>query len=461
MTTTLVLPGHIGDRIRDLASGQVESGAVLIVSLVRSPDGDIRLLARELHEVPESSYDMRAEDELLVRSDGYVPALRRADELGGVPIWLHTHPGDGSSPRPSRHDHIVDSQLSDLFRLRADSDFYGALIAGVAGRDLTFTGHLDDGTAKGEIDRLWIVGPRLALYSNDRATDVPVPSLFDRNVRAFGGAVQRVLGDLHVGIVGCGGTGSAVAEQLVRLGVRHLTLVDPDRLSESNITRVYGSTLSDVGRPKVDVVGDHQLDIAPNADVARVPAMLTLESTARRLVGSDVIFGCTDDNAGRMVLSRLATYLLTPVIDCGVLLSSDPNGRLNGIHGRVTVLHPGAACLICRGRVDVARASSELMTPEQRLRLVEEGYAPALAGVEPAVVTYTSTVAGIAVGELIERLTHYGDEPVPNEILLRLHDREMSTNLQSPNPRHYCDPASSKLGLGITEPFLDQVWPEE
>jgi len=45
-----------------------------------------------------------------------------------VPIWMHTHPGEGSSPRSSRHDRKVDSQLSDLFRLRADSAYYGALI---------------------------------------------------------------------------------------------------------------------------------------------------------------------------------------------------------------------------------------------------------------------------------------------------------------------------------------------
>ena len=39
-----------------------------------------------------------------------------------------------------------------------------------------------------------------------------------------------------------GGTGSAVIEQLVRLGVRRLHLFDPDILTASNLTRVYGSS---------------------------------------------------------------------------------------------------------------------------------------------------------------------------------------------------------------------------
>ena len=68
------------------------------------------------------------------------------------------------------------------------------------------------------------------------------------------------------------------------------------------------------------------------------------------------------------------------------------------------------------------------------------------------------TDAAMAVSELIERLTHYGEEPVPNEVLLRMHDREISTNLQTPRSLHYCDPGSGKLGLGDTTPFLEQTW---
>ena len=235
-------------------------------------------------------------------------------------------------------------------------------------------------------------------------------------------------------------------------------MIDPDRLSESNLTRVYGSYPSDVGRPKVDVLAEMIISIAPNAHVEPIISSITKEVSAQRLVDVDVIFGCTDDNAGRLVLSRFSTFLLTPVIDCGVLLSSDIEGRLSGIHGRVTVLHVGGACLVCRSRVDLNRAASEMLTPDERIRRVDEGYAPDLPGVEPAVVVYTTQVAATAVGELIERLTGYGPEPVPNEILLRIHDREISTNSQTPNAGHYCHSDSGKLGIGITDPFLEQTW---
>lgn len=461
MNITIVLSQELADNLIAAAGHALETAGVLLANVVNASDGSTRLLAREIRWVPESAYLRREPDGLSIKSDGYVSALGQAETMGAVPIWVHTHPGADSIPLPSGHDKIVDRQLADLFRLRSGSIYYGAIILSLSSNGaLTFSGHLqsDDGTAA-PIDRLWVVGDRFRLI---RSFNLSLPSLsaaFDRNVRAFGSAIQQSLGDLRVGIVGCGGTGSVVAEQLVRLGVRQFTLIDPDKLSESNITRVYGSTASDVGKPKVDLLADHLKRIAPSTRCEAIASIITIEATAKRLTACDLLFGCTDDNAGRLVLSRVATYLLTPVIDCGVLLTSDSSGRLTGIDGRVTVLAPGQACLVCRGRIDIARASAEMMTPGERTRLQNEGYAPALGRTEPAVVTFTTMVGAVAVSEVLERFIGYGPEPRPNEILLRYHEREISTNLATSRPRHYCNPASGKLGLGITAPFLEQTWP--
>jgi len=134
---------------------------------------------------------------------------------------------------------------------------------------------------------------------------------------------------------------------------------------------------------------------------------------------------------------------------------------LTGIDARVTTLVPGQACLVCRGRIDLARASAELMTPDERVLRIDEGYAPALGRTEPAVVSFTTLVAATAVSELLERLIGYGPNPRPSEVLLRYHEREISTNGALPRERHYCHPASGKTGLGFTDPFLEQAWPNE
>src|SRR6266496_3730251 len=459
MTVTVVLPMSIATELQSAAMLSVETAGVLLPSIATHTRG-LRLFDRDIRWVEDSEYAERESTGLSVKSGGYMQALARAERMGATAIWLHTHPGFGSIPIASTRDNAVDGQIADLFRLRTGSPYYGALIISADHGGFAFTGHLEaqDGTNI-PIAHLWVVGDRLKLVSSIHSPSLGLSTVFDRNVRAFGPAVQETLSRLQIGVVGCGGTGSAVAEQLVRLGVRHICLLDPDRLSSSNVSRVYGSTLADVGMPKVDVLGAHLTRIDPDVVVERLNGAITQEHVAHSLVPCDVLFGCTDDNAGRLVLSRAATYLMVPVFDCGVLISSGSDGRLLGVDGRITIMVPGQGCLICRNRIDLARAATELLSPTERVQRVDEGYAPALGAIEPAVVTFTTAVAAFAVAELLERLIAYGPEPRPSEVLLRFHEREISTNAAPPREGHYCDPATGKLGLGVTKPFLDQTWP--
>src|SRR6266436_5683004 len=264
MTVSIVIPQPLVEELHSVARLSKETAGVMLAGIAQGPNGDIRLLARHMRWVPESAYSRRGWDGLTIRSDGYVPALAEAEALGASCIWVHTHPGQDSSPRASEHDRIVDREIADLFRLRAGSPYYGAMIFSPQSGDLAFTGHLQrEGCAALQVERLWQVGDRWHLIRAVDSELPPLPEIFDRNVRAFGGAIQQTLGDLRIGIVGCGGTGSSVAEQLVRLGVRYLVLIDPDELSESNLTRVYGSGALDIGHPKVQVLAGHLSGINP------------------------------------------------------------------------------------------------------------------------------------------------------------------------------------------------------
>lgn len=460
MTTTLVVPQMLSDEIEAASHIAVETAGVLIATRIAAPNGDTRLLAQSVVWVDDAAYIKRTRTELIVTSEGYVSALAQAAERGAVCLWLHTHPGENGVPSPSLRDEKVDLEIADLFRIRTGTDFYGTIIVSPRKKGIAFSGTVQRKSAATEqIERLWIVGDTWHLTRSVASTLVPLSPIFSRSVLAFGAAVQETLGELRIAVVGCGGTGSAIAEQLVRLGVRHLQLFDADRLSESNITRVYGSTPNDVGKPKVEILQQHLAAIAPTLECSTCDRMITLKDSAKQLSSCDLIFGCTDDNAGRLVLSRLSSYLLTPVIDIGVMLSSDADKNLIGIDGRVTTLTPGAACLVCRNRIDLQRAASELKTPEERKRLEAEGYAPALGNTEPAVVAFTTAVAAASLIELLERLIGYGPTPRPTEVLLRMHDREISANAASPRPGHYCDPVQQKHWLADREPFLEQLWP--
>lgn len=329
MTITLVVSEQVFAEIEAASRLPVETAGVLIATYFVAPNGDTRLLAHDVDWVDETAYVRRTRTELIVKSEGYVPALAKAADRGAVCLWLHTHPGNDGIPSPSLLDEKVDQEIAELFRIRTDSDFYGTVIFSPRRKEVAFSGTVQlKAVAHEQIERLWVVGDTWSLTRSVDVVVKPLSPIFSRSVLAFGAAIQETLGDLRVAVVGCGGTGSAVAEQLVRLGVRHLQLFDADKLSDSNVTRVYGSRPKDVVRPKVEVLQEHLKAIAPSLECFTSQRMITLKDSARQLTSCDLVFGCTDDNAGRLVLSRLSSYFLTPIIDVGVMLSSDSSHNL-------------------------------------------------------------------------------------------------------------------------------------
>jgi ThiF family len=316
-------------------------------------------------------------------------------------------------------------------------------------------GVLPDSTGQVPIGAARVVGDswRLLLPQNDDG----LPVTFDRQIRAFGPDGQRVLTQLRVGIVGAGGTGSAVFEQLVRIGVGKILIIDPDTINDdgSNVTRVYGSTMADVGKAKVDLAKRNADQIGFGTRVTAVTGTINDLATAQLLTTCDVIFGCTDDNRGRVTLARLATWYLIPVIDMGVKLTST-DSTLRGIEGRITSIGPSTGCLQCRGRISAAALQTEVLNPIERERRIEEGYAQGLDDRDPAVIAFTTGVAAHAVSELLQRIFALDDSP-SGELIIRFHRRDIRRNTRSGRPGHWCtDP--NNVGSGDTAPFVGTLW---
>ena len=118
MDATLVMTEPLAREISVATIAPVEMAGVILARAVPHR-AQIRLLAREVHWVPPSQYAHQSSHALSIRPEGYVHALARAEATSTVPIWFHTHPGLESDPRASSHDHVVDAQIADLFRLRS------------------------------------------------------------------------------------------------------------------------------------------------------------------------------------------------------------------------------------------------------------------------------------------------------------------------------------------------------
>ena len=100
-------------------------------------------------------------------------------------------------------------------------------------------------------------------------TDNPI---FDRARLLMGDDVMQTIASRRVIIFGAGGVGSWVAECLIRSGIRHLTIVDSDRICASNVNRQLMATSLTVGEVKVDALRRHLLEISPDADILALPA---------------------------------------------------------------------------------------------------------------------------------------------------------------------------------------------
>lgn len=103
----------------------------------------------------------------------------------------------------------------------------------------------------------------------------------------------RKLTASRVLVVGAGGVGACAAEMLVRAGVGHLTVVDSDKVSESNINRQLPALHSTVGRPKTEVLSERLRDINPSLDLQVIDDFICEENIPQLLGGRS--FDCVAD----------------------------------------------------------------------------------------------------------------------------------------------------------------------
>ncbi len=400
-------------------------------------------VCHRLQPVADRDYAIRRPDQLSIGSRAWVPLARVAAERGLDLLFVHTHPGGYRAF--STADDIAEAALhKDLSLIAPGVQLVAAVVTPQAdGLGFAARHGIDP------VDRVRFAGRQLRILTSGDASRLPDPS-FDRQIRAFGPSGQKVLADLRAAVVGVGGTGSAAAQQLLRLGIGKLIVIDPDISTEPTLTRGWGTRKEDLGHPKVSVITRLGHEIGFRTAVASATGTVTDLHIAQQLRDVDVIFGCTDDHAGRLVLNRLAYWCNIPLVDMGVLITNPDQPR---IETRITYIAPDTACLLCRGRVDPSIARAERLDPIERERLRSEGYVPDIDTPQPAVIAYTTTTAGLAVTELLNRLFGLTD-PQATESLLTLEDARWSTNDRTPRPGCWC----TTNEVQAREPFLGLQW---
>jgi proteasome lid subunit RPN8/RPN11 len=202
--------------------------------------------------VPPEAFIIQRPDQFEVDSNFIVRHVKQARSRSESILLAHSHPGDPDVPIFSYADSRGEGNLYPLLQARLPGRLHGAAVFspdGVTARLVEPTGTVYPAVIR-------VVGRQSRTYTpaNDSVPQAPDP-LRSRQELIWGSHGQGLLRGLTVGIIGAGGTGSLVAQQLIHLGVGHLIVVDPQILGESNIARVVGSHQQYIGRTtKVEIV---------------------------------------------------------------------------------------------------------------------------------------------------------------------------------------------------------------
>ena len=223
---------------------------------------------------------------------------------------------------------------------------------------------------------------------------------FSRNIALFGREGQDKIEAERVGVVGLGGLGSHVVQQLTYLGVRWQAHVDDDFITHSSLNRVVTAHRSDpdVVR-KVEAAERMARAVAADIQLATVAQKLETDEARSVLENCTSIFSCLDDDLARVALIEFSAQRRIPYFDLATDTGADANGAWYG--GRVLFSGEGERCPACMDLLDQREMSRSSMTKEQR-KTDDRIYGvkrDALEGTGPAVVSLNGVVASIGVME--------------------------------------------------------------
>lgn len=220
-------------------------------------------------------------------------------------------------------------------------------------------------------------------------------------LRGFDFDGQEKLKASRVLVVGLGGLGCAAAPYLASAGVGHLTLLDFDTVSFSNLQRQILHSDAKIGMAKVASAQQQLAAINPHCQLEPIDAQLDDAQLSALIARHDAVVDCTDNVDTREQINRLCFQHKVPLI----------SGAAIRMEGQLSVFtwQPGEPCYRCISR----------LFGDQVLSCVEAGVMAPLVGI----------VGAMQAMETLKVLTGFG---TPASAKLLMYDA-MSAEFRSMN----------------------------
>ena len=413
MRTKLRLSGRQWLQLRNhlFPADGCEAVAVALCGRLAGADPHV-LLVHQIIPIPYADCSERTPVRVSWPTSLLVPHLARAMDKNFALVKIHSHPGGYRS-----FSETDDASDGELFRsvygwfdgldphasvvMLPDGEMFGRVV----GADGSFE----------PLASIAVAGDDFHFWPGNSNSSV-LPAFTQRHAQVFGKGTTARLRTLSAAVVGCSGTGSPLIEQLVRLGIGRLVLIDPDVVEERNLNRILHATMDDAEnlRPKVEVLAREIKRIGLGTDVLPLHRNLVDAEVVRYVAACDVVFGCMDGAEGRNLLNRLATFYSLPYFDIGVRLDADGKGGVDQVCGGTHYLQPGGSSLLSRMVItpeDIEAESIRRTDPEEYARKLKAGYIRGVREDRPAVVSVNMHFASLGVNEFLARLHPYRDDP--------------------------------------------------
>lgn len=424
------IPEHIWNPLQAqlLASTEVETAGLLMGPCTKTAGGSL-IAIRQAVSIPDDAYRVRARDQLSIDPVAMNRLTRPARDRGWSIFTIHTHPG-ATEAWFSLADDAGDARLMPALHNQIPVP-HGSMVLASSG---ALTGRVFDGVAAPLTADVSIVGRTLQRQAECGPEAVP---WFSRQILALGASGQARIRKLRVAVVGLGGIGSLVSMQLAHLGVGELVLIDGDIVEASNLSRIVGAQVKDIGRTsKVDVAARYIEVLGLGTRVFRVPDFCAAHHE-ELLASCDIIVSCVDQVTPRALLNRLAYRHVIPLVDLGVVFRVDGAGAIIGDAGRVVIVGPGRPCLACWGHLDPEKLRRESLSQEDRQREIDAGYLDGADEAQPSVIAFNTSVAGAGVVEVMRLVTGFaGTEAPPMRTAFSFSEGTVRRN--TVQPRHNC-----------------------
>jgi hypothetical protein len=333
---------------------------------------------------------------------------------------IHSHPG-GYDQFSEIDDASDKDMFSSLYGWFENSKPHGSLIllpdSRIVGRVVTEDLKFE------KIQKISRIGYNLRIYQDSNKDKIEEISL--RNRQTFGEGTISLLKGMKIGVVGCSGTGSPVIEQLARLGIGNLILIDPDVVEYKNLNRILNSEFEDAKklRKKVNVIEDSIKRIGFKTNVKSFDSNIYDDVEAiNELASCDFLFGCMDSIDGRHLLNMIASFYLIPYIDIGVKLISDKKGGIDQIFGSIHYIQPGKSSLRTRGvynHEELRAASLHRIDPKEFKEQRKSGYITDIVVEAPAVISINMLASSLAVNEFLSRVHDVKNDSLENFDIIR------------------------------------------